>query len=234
MRCSAFHEFMLRIGLSLQPIPKPLPKPKPKPAPLSPAPKRQYQKTKDREFKHAAPHGTRHSYQPYIREISTPDWEPAKPASRPGANFSAFDICEIHGRLELFEHRIINGHDPLYSHPAQCIPAAEEREFDPNQTEAEKTQRYQNGEVIERIPRFWPDRKWDRPADRMSEEETKKLQDAIAGPGGDASLKMVKSPARVRPSSTGPHRVKKTSVLPLDFHNYRTDGSDGETDWDEF
>jgi hypothetical protein len=233
---------MIQLGLFLKPMKvepaakpksksKPKPKPNPNPKPVAPAPKRQYEKRKDNEFKQPACHGIRHSYQPYIRTISTPDWAPAEAAAQSSENFSGFDFCEVHERLELFEHRIINGGDPQYRHPAQCLKAAEERELQPTTDESERRERYSASEVIERIPRFWPERKWDHVDDKMSEEETKRLQDAMGGPPVDG--RMVKLPARVRPSSKGSHRVKKTSVVLLDSHDYRTDGSDGETDWDE-
>jgi hypothetical protein len=67
----------------------------------------------------------------------------------------------------------------------------------------------------------------------MSEEETKRLQDAMGGPAADAAAKAMKLPGRVRPGRTESQKVKKTSVVLLDFHDYGTDGSDGETDWED-
>jgi hypothetical protein len=237
---NALRDFIRRMGLSLQPMkmeppPPPPPKPKARPAssPVSPLPKRQYQKTKDREFKHAVSHGVRHSYQPYIREISTPDWAAITPCPSPVSEKCGFDIRQIHGRLEFFEHRIINGHYQQYRHPAQCLVADDGRPFDPSSAESEKVERYLTGTVTERIPRFWPERSWDRECDRMTDEETKRLEEAIAGPIPESPPKPVRSAVKIR-SSGGSPRIKKTSMVMLDFHDYQTDESEDETDWDDF
>jgi hypothetical protein len=199
---------------------------------VPPLPKRQYQKTREREFKHNVSHGIRHSYQPYIREISTPDWAAASPAPAAPPGIAGFDIREAHGRLEFCEHRIINGRDPQFRHPAQAIAAAEIEPFDPTPIEAEKVDRYDICEVTERIPRFWPERQWDRDGTRMTEEETKRLEEAIAGP--ECPPKPPRSAVRIRQSPSGPPKVKKTSLVVLDFHKYETDGSETETDWEDF
>jgi hypothetical protein len=227
------------MGLSLQPVradpaPKPAPKPKPKPvsSPVSPMPKRQYQKTKDREFKHALSHGVRHSYQPYIRDISTPDWA-ATATSPPVAGIGGdFDVCEAHGQLEVCEHRIINGLDKEHRHPALCVEAAAlDIEF--TALEEEKADRYAVCEVSEKVPTFWPPRVWDSPEKKLSDEESKRLEQLLVGQGMEVVQKLVKPPVRMRPSVSPQPRVKKTTVLLLDTNDYRTDGSDEDTDWDE-
>jgi hypothetical protein len=111
----------------------------------------------------------------------------------------------------------MSGCDPEFRHPAQCIEAAEVGE------EEEKTGKYVVGEVIERIPKFWGERKWDKGRERMDEEETKRLQEAIEGRMDDG--------LRVR--AVG-QKWRKTSLVIFDLQDYRTDESEGDTEWDDF
>jgi hypothetical protein len=244
IRFSALRDFMLRMGLSLQPAradpaPKPPPKPRPPPSPVSTpmsspiaiTPKRQYQKTRDREFKYALSHGVRHSYEPYIRDISTPDWTATAPSPLSAAVAADFDICGLHRRLEVCEHRIINGRDTKRHHPAMCIEAAD-AEVELTADEEEKAERYAVCEIAERIPTFWPSRIWDGPEARLSEGESRRLEEMLAGNGTENVPKIVKSPIRIRPSMSPQQKVKKTTLVLLDMNDYLTDGSDEETDWD--
>jgi hypothetical protein len=110
------------------------------------------------------------------------------------------------------------------------LAAAETREWEPTAGETEKAERYEVGDIVERIPGFWPERKWDRDTGKMSEEQTKRLAEAMSGPAGEVIVKV----PRVRPCSTGVQKIKRTSLVLLDFQDYGTDGSDGDTDWDDF
>jgi hypothetical protein len=238
IRFTALRDFMLRMGLSLQPVrvdtvPKPPPKPKPVSSPVSPAPKRQYQKQKDREFKHALSHGVRHSYQRYIRDISTPDWTAPSPSPIGAAIGGEFDACDAHGLLEVCEHRIINGLDPERRHPAQCVEAAA-LGLEMTAAESEASGRYGVGAVNEKVPTFWPPRMWDKSDRQLSREESKALEDLLAMQGTEVLPKVVKPPVRVRVSPSPQQKVKKTTVVLLDMHDYKTDGSDADTDWDDF
>jgi hypothetical protein len=186
---------------------------------------------KPREFKYALPHGVRHSYRPYIREISTPDWAATAPSSPAAFASGDFDVRDAHGQLEACEHRIISGVDQARRHPALCIDAASLR---PELTlgESERAERYAVCEISEKVPAFWPARMWDQPAGRLSDVDSKRLGELLHGQEPEVLPKVAKSSVKIGPSLS-PHRVKKTSLLLLDMNDYRTDASDEETDWDE-
>jgi hypothetical protein len=237
IRFTALRHFMLRMGLSLQPVrvdPVPKAPPKPKAQPPSPPaspPKRPPQKTREREFKHALSRGVRHSYEGHIRDISTPDWAASDSSRPPAAIAGDFDICEVHGQLEACEHRIINGLDRERHHPALCVAVAAGLELKPE--ESEKAERYEFCQVAGKVPTFWPTRVWDEPASQFSEEESKRLGELLLGQGTEFVPKVVKSPVRIRTSHSPQQKVRKTSLLLLDMNNYKTDDSDGDTDWDD-
>jgi hypothetical protein len=71
--------------------------------------------------------------------------------------------------------------------------------------------------------------RWNRDEPRMSEEESKRLTEAIGGNPPEPAAKGVKMQGRVN----GTQRIRKTAVILLDLTKYRTDSGEDETDWDE-
>jgi hypothetical protein len=63
----------------------------------------------------------------------------------------------------------------------------------------------------------------------MSEEERKRLTEAIGRNPPEPAAMGVKIQARVN----GTQRIRKTVVILLELTEYRTDGGEDETDWDE-
>jgi hypothetical protein len=74
-----------------------------------------------------------------------------------------------HQQLELWESEILAGRDPLHPYPIQAIAAFRQGG---NLPLDERSSRYENVRVAERVPDFWPNRGRDEPAARMGREES--------------------------------------------------------------
>jgi hypothetical protein len=137
-----------------------------------------------------------------------------------------------HSELEVYECRILSGVDPEHRHPALAVLVKSEAESALVRTEGEegKGGRYVVVEVDERIPDFWPARKWDRKERMMSAQQSKRVGEEIEKQR--AAMVVKSSPGR----ATTPTYVRATvraAVVLLHTEKFVTDGSDGETDWEE-
>ena len=120
------------------------------------------------------------------RNIFTPDWTTKTPETTPSSieidnkNFDSFDIISAHSRIEVFEYRIQMGEDENHLHPALARIAAESTEDD-NFTKAEKDKstRYEEQKVIQKVPLFWAPRVYDKEENLMSEQESNQLEQII-------------------------------------------------------
>jgi hypothetical protein len=259
--CEALRDFMVHLTLSQRKgteleagaAPKRRPKPSPTrlqksgpPEALSPPVVDRVRKKKGEGFTFSVSRGVRHFYENYIREISTPDWAaPCLPAALEPPPTGAFDIGATHLKLEICEHRIINGLDRARGHPAMCLDAAEEA---PEETwapyEAARKKRYARCDVAERIPTFWPARPWDTDAAVLSPDASERLRDKLREQGvlrpplpqpSAARKPPEKKPKRIRPTTVAGRRVtSNTSLISLNFRKFLTDDSDDETDWEDF
>lgn len=205
--------------------------PTPAPSPESPR-----QRKKKPEFKHCVSHGVRHSYVPYIRDISTPDWAGNADVGE-GQKIDGFDVVQSHKNMEIYESRILCGYFPSYAHPILARKALmEDGGLVMTQYEYEKTQRYETQNVKERVPGFWPERPWDTPDVKMSPEETevlaKRLRDEEEMLLPDQRMRDQYSPKRSQ-SGTPKQKKPKSTLIKVTPVRYMTDDSDC-TDIDDF
>lgn len=203
-------------------------------------------KHKKVDFKQCATRGVRHVYQPYLREISTPDWAGNLSSGDESETheIEKIDRIDLHKELEIYESRISSGGDSVHFHPIMARQAKiVDRGLVLSQHEHEKAMRYEAVPIVEKTPCFWPERPWDRPETRMSKGETEQLERKLLEE--DEKLKEFCSiqrpnplvnPKRSQSSTAGPNKTKrimKTTIVKLDPIYYLTDDSDG-TDLDDF
>jgi hypothetical protein len=199
------------------------------------APPTRKKRTKDTSFKPCLSSGIRHCYQPYIKEISTPEWT-ATPAPVFSPHPVQFDIREIHRQLEMCESRILNGTDQIHRHPALSVVAVTETDEFP---EDERSLRYDTVPIVERIPDFWPERCWDTEERKMNSDESRELMDAMISQRSQnvlTAVSSVKSQSHAKRVANRGRRKKGVppSVILLNFRNFETESSDCETDLDDF
>jgi hypothetical protein len=216
--------------------PTPLAKPPPSPQSLK-SPK------KKPDFKSCASRGVRHSYAPYIRPISTPNWTDSPSADRPAESphESDFTIRDMHRKLEVYESRIISRADHAHRHPALSVVAMDEADgpIVLSGAEADRADRYRAVEVADRIPRFWPARPWDRPEAMMTQEETDRMahwieQQVVAARPGMPERMAPRIPRIASDGGVKKQVKKKNSVIVLETELFLTDGSGDETDWEDY
>lgn len=191
-------------------------------------------KQKKPEFKQCASRGVRHVYQPYLRDISTPDWSGDFSSTDQLNVIENFDIVEAHREMEIYEARILGGGDVLHCHPILARKAKEEDSgLVLSKHEYDKSMRYETIPVIEKAPDFWPMRAWDRPDTRMTKAETEETEKKLKYE--EEKIMEICSVQRVSPivtpkrtlSSTGVKVKKmKSTVVKLDPIYYLTDDSD--------
>jgi hypothetical protein len=207
IRIMAIRDLMFRRGLSHHPIRLESPSRTRRPTPISPPNRPSPEPRKPARFKHAAACSASH-------ETST---TAADSPSPPASGERDFDICAIHAHLEICEIRIVNGTDKRHRHPALCIEAANGHTR-LKKAEAEVCERYAVGAVAEKVPTFWPPRAWDSEKGRLTEGESRRLEQKIA----EQAMGGMKS-------ST----VEIPLTVFLDSRDYGTDGSDEDTEWED-
>jgi hypothetical protein len=205
--------------------------------PIAPVSPPRAKEKKRPEFTYCLSRGVRHSYKPYIRDISTPDWAESRCGKVASISCDgAFDRATVHGLLETYESRIQNGRDKDRLHPALSISAyTEGLELVRSAFETEKADKYEEVRVRTRVPQFWPKRVWDTPEDLMSAEQSQHLSAELAGlqlTGMTAKAPSVKAPSGSRPKRSM-KKVVRTNALVLHRISYVTDEED-DTDWEDF
>lgn len=216
---------------------KKAPKAEPQSLAQSPSPRKQ----KKPEFKQCVSRGVRHVYQPYLRDISTPDWSGDFSSTEQLNIIENFDRVKAHREMEIYEARILGGGDVLHCHPILARKAKEEDcGLVLSRLEYEKSQRYETVPVIEKVPGFWPERVWDRPETRMTKAETEETEKKLRAE--EEKIMEICAIERVNPIVT-PKRTQsgagvkvkkmKSTTVKLDPIYYLTDDSDA-TEVDDF
>jgi hypothetical protein len=189
------------------------------------------------EFTYCVSRGIRHSYTPFIRDISTPEWSDSRSEiTAKLAPEEKFNMIHSHEMLETYEYRIQNGMDREHLHPAMALTAFREGNgLVRSAFESSKTEKYESVEIQYKIPRYWPERAWDSPDRTMSVEHSQKLYDFLSNmqmAGVNAKVMSPKIPATPRPKKLV-KKMSRANGISLHRTNFMTDEED-DTEWDDF
>lgn len=202
------------------------------------------------------------SYNPLIFEphknIFTPDWTVNKSETIQNEYENKnFNIIQAHSRIEVFEYRIQMGEDENHLHPALARIAAESADDDNfTKIEKDKATRYEEKKIEQKVPLFWPPRVYDNEENKMTEQESSKLEqiiqkeiESVGKPKENQKKKIAKSRSIPLPSLLPSANKKKASISSdkkrkvgrppkfstftnFYFSNFITDDDDDLTDLD--
>jgi hypothetical protein len=93
-----------------------------------------------------------------------------------------FVIADVHATLEMAERRIVAGKLPGFTHPAEVakVPHDVLRELQWTAEERMRPDQYAIARRVRRIPAFWPDRHYDKNAEKMPVYESDRLKQTVA------------------------------------------------------
>lgn len=196
------------------------------------------------------------------KRVFTPDWESAEASKNSHDSFTRsedsdsesegayknLDDVELHRRLEVLENRIIYGNFKHMIHPAQAMKLLQsDMNLIFTKAEAERAERYEQQDEPQTIPQFWEPRRYDKPENRLTTEQSNELsikiiQSTIRPEKPKSSSKSDKKPLK-RSMSVSMHNTKKgrpktlevdPNVLTLPIGTFETDDESVLSEWEDF
>jgi hypothetical protein len=160
---------------------------------------------------------------------------------------------KLHHHLEVLEHRIQTGDDPVHEHPVMAISMLRTNRspaFSPDELVMKR--RYRIVDEPHVVPAFWPTRSWDDPEDVMGDDSSVGLANELRRLKGESPIppqegRRIPDDEPGRPKGVRVQRPRSSSrgfalssldSLPMEVaipsQAYDTDNSEDATDGDCF